>query len=182
MQNNKQASANTETLSPLTITPVGWVESPLTAPSLKGSKDGIAHRDGKMPEITEAEVESRIVLDPAYTGLIEGIEEFSHALVIYWPHLLPAEGRRAVKVHPAGFKDLPLVGVFATCSPARPNPLLVTVVKVLSREDNVLNVFGLEAVDKSPILDIKPYSKYYLSREDVTIAPWMKALEDKFRD
>jgi tRNA (Thr-GGU) A37 N-methylase len=85
-------------------------------------------------------------------------------------------------VHPAGFKDLPLVGVFATCSPARPNPLLVTVVKVISREDNVLNVFGLEAVDKSPILDIKPYSKHYLSREDVTIAPWMKALEDKFRD
>jgi tRNA (Thr-GGU) A37 N-methylase len=74
------------------------------------------------------------------------------------------------------------VGVFATCSPARPNPILVTAVKVLGVHANVLTVQGLEAVDRSPVLDIKPYNRNYMEMEDLKVADWMERIEQERRE
>ena len=70
-----------------------------------------------------------------------------------------------------------MVGVFATCSPARPNPILVTTVRIIEKKENTLQVQGLEAVDGSPIIDIKPYTATYCSAEDVRISNWMHQIE-----
>jgi tRNA (Thr-GGU) A37 N-methylase len=72
-----------------------------------------------------------------------------------------------------GRNDLPLVGIFATCSPARPNPVCAMVVRLLERKGNVLKVQGLDAIDGSPLIDIKPYNPSYYAAEDVKVADWM---------
>jgi len=105
-----------------------------------------------------------------------GIEGFSHILVLYWPHLVDPERRNLKIVHPMGRKDLPQQGIFATCSPARPNPVLVSVVPLLERLGNVLKVQGLDAVDGSPILDIKPYVQPHCGVERATVPPWMEKI------
>ena len=75
-----------------------------------------------------------------------------------------------------GREDLPLQGVFATCSPARPNPILVSAVQLLGRNGDVLKVKGLDAVDGSPIIDVKPYSQHYLRVENPRIPAWMEQI------
>ena len=72
-----------------------------------------------------------------------------------------------------GRKDLPLQGIFATCSPARPNPVLVSAVPLLERVGNILKVKGLEAVDGSPLIDIKPYNPSTYRVTDPTLPAWM---------
>lgn len=162
------------------LTPVGRISSPFKAPSLKGSKDGIKVSDERQPSRREHDEDSEIIIKDEYAELLDGIADFSHAVVIYWPHLLPVEGRKARKVYPAGITDMPLTGVFATCSPARPNPLLTTVVEVLEHSGNVLKVHGLEAVDGSPVLDIKPYNRHYMLRPEAKAAEWMEQLDERF--
>ena len=102
-------------------------------------------------------VESEILVNAALTEALDRIDEYSHLVVLYWMHKLEPSQRSIQKVHPRGRQDLPLVGVFASRSPARPNPIGMTTVKLMSRQDNVLQVIGLDAVDATPVLDIKPY-------------------------
>ena len=162
----------------ISLTPVGFVTSPLKTPSLKA--DGKDLSQQRAVRRAENGVISHLVINREFSPLLDGIEEFSHLLVIYWPHLLPVKARATQKIHPAGFQDLPLTGVFATLSPARPNPLLATVVELLGREENLLVVKGLEAVDRTPVLDIKPYSRHYLYRDNARYAPWMEHLDRLF--
>jgi tRNA (Thr-GGU) A37 N-methylase len=75
-----------------------------------------------------------------------------------------------------GRKDLPLVGIFATCSPARPNPLCAIVVRLLERNGNRLKVEGLDAIDGSPVIDIKPYNPSYYDAGEVRIPPWLEQI------
>ena len=92
---------------------------------------------------------------PAYTEGLDGIEQFSHLTIVYWLNRSQWNGR--LKVHPRGRSDLPLTGVFATRSPVRPNPIAVSVVRLVSRDGNELTVAGLDAFNETPILDIKPF-------------------------
>ncbi len=90
------------------------------------------------------------------------------------------EGRYHPKVHPGGRKDYPLVGVFATRLPARPNPICVTTAELLERKGNVLKVRGLDAVDGSPLVDIKPHLPSYDAPSNVRLPDWVKALTSYF--
>jgi len=76
-----------------------------------------------------------------------------------------------------GRKEFPLVGIFSTCSPARPNPVLTTVVRLCGRKGNTLTVTGLDAVDGSPVVDIKPYVKDFYPQDRVLIPEWMQRLQ-----
>jgi tRNA (Thr-GGU) A37 N-methylase len=80
-----------------------------------------------------------------------------------------------------GRRDLPEVGIFSTCSPARPNPVLTTVVRLIRREKNVLTVTGLDAIDGSPVIDIKPYVSEFYPREGVRIPAWMEQIQEEIR-
>jgi len=120
---------------------------------------------------------SDLIIDEDLVGIADGLEDFSHMIVLYWAHLVPPDASSSlIKVHPLGREDFPLVGVFATCSPIRPNAICITVVRLLERKGNMLRVTGLDAIDGSPILDIKPYSPGYLRVEDAKIAGWMQKL------
>lgn len=155
---------------------VGVVKSQLTEPSLVPEHGDLTWKTRVGRAAEERAVVSEIWIDDAFTGILDGIEEFSHILVLYWAHRISEEGRSIVKAHPMGRKDLPLVGIFATCSPARPNPLCAIVVQLLERDGNLLKVQGLDAIDGSPIIDIKPYNPSYYDAGEVRIPTWLEQI------
>jgi tRNA-Thr(GGU) m(6)t(6)A37 methyltransferase TsaA len=115
---------------------------------------------------------SEIVIDPNLTEGLDKLTEFSHITVIYFMH--QSHKPAPMKVHPKYHKGATLVGVFASRSPDRPNPLGKTIVKLLERHNNVLKVQGLDAMDGSPVIDIKPYIPEIDSAADAKVPPWMK--------
>jgi tRNA-Thr(GGU) m(6)t(6)A37 methyltransferase TsaA len=121
------------------LQPIGVVRSPV---SEKGLRDF-------------SSVVSTIAVREEFAEALDGIEGFSHIVVLYWFHL--SEEPTSLKVHPRGDPRNPLRGIFATCSPVRPNPLGMTTVRLLERQGNELRVQGLDAVDGTPVVDIKPY-------------------------
>ena len=165
----------------VTLYPVGVISSPIKEPILKAGASDLEmneHRESiKEHQRAIKKTISTITIMQEYQELLDGIEDFSHALILYWPHLLEPERRTLKKVHPMGRKDLPLTGIFATRSPARPNPVLVSVVRILEREENVLKVMGLEAVEGSPVLDIKPHISAYDSKETPKVSSWMEQIQ-----
>ncbi|MFO7601769.1 MAG: tRNA (N6-threonylcarbamoyladenosine(37)-N6)-methyltransferase TrmO [Candidatus Desulfacyla sp.] len=163
----------------MTLKPVGVVRSPIKEPSLVARTGDLNWEDEAPPASHADDRTSDIIIHPEYMDLLQGIEDFSHLLVLYWAHKVDAEGRRLTKVHPMGRKDLPLVGVFSTCSPARPNPVLAIAVRLLERNGPALRVTGLDAVDGSPVIDIKPYLPSYYSVPDAKLSAWMKQLMDE---
>jgi tRNA-Thr(GGU) m(6)t(6)A37 methyltransferase TsaA len=109
------------------------------------------------PEMISNSV-SLLILDEDYRPALDGIERCRYLLVVY--HIDRSPGYRE-KVHPMADPGTPKRGVFATRSPCRPNPIGITVVKVLGIEKASIEVTGLDALNGSPILDIKPYEEYY---------------------
>ena len=117
-------------------------------------------------------VVSDIVIDSSLTEALDGLEEFSHIIVLYWMHQVSATGQLPTKIHPMGKQELPLVGLFATRSPHRPNPIGKTTVKLLQRQGNILRVEGLDAIDGTQVIDIKPYIPGYDSVTDAKVPQW----------
>jgi len=169
----------------LKIEPIGVVRSSISAPSLVAKKEGIELQESLEEVVArhraQREKVSEIVIEPCWQELLDGIEGFSHLVVLFWAHLLPEERRSLHKVHPMGVRDNPLTGIFATRSPARPNPVLMTVVRLLSRQGNVLRVTGLDAVDNSPVVDIKPYVPEAIPPEEVQVPAWMARIQRQHR-
>jgi tRNA (adenine37-N6)-methyltransferase len=87
------------------------------------------------------------------------IESFSHAEIIFYFHLVDESKIEIKSRHPRNNKDLPKVGIFAQWGKNRPNRIGTTMVKILKRVGNQLHVQGLDAIDGTPILDIKPVMK-----------------------
>lgn len=119
-------------------------------------------------------VASDIIIIPRYIRALDGIECFSHIIVVFWLHKTKIYERSIMKVHPRKDPSLPLIGVFATRSPARPNPIGITTVKLVKKESNILTVVGLDAIDGSPVLDIKPYLPEAFAQSEVTLPKWIK--------
>jgi tRNA-Thr(GGU) m(6)t(6)A37 methyltransferase TsaA len=124
------------------------------------------------------EIDSRVVIDEQWVEGLEGLAEFSHVVVLFWLDR-PRETKIPLKVHPEAKGDLPLVGLFATRTPHRPNPIGMTSVQLLRVEGNSLHVRGLDAFDGTPVLDIKPY----LPRGDVkgkaSVPGWLHDLWER---
>ena len=121
------------------------------------------------------EVVSELILDANLEEATEGLEQFSHIIVVFWMHKVPPERGIPTKIHPRGRQDLPLVGLLATRAPYRPNPVGVSVVKLLERRGNVLKVKGLDAINGTPIIDIKPYLPFD-GVVNVTFPQWVAKL------
>jgi tRNA-Thr(GGU) m(6)t(6)A37 methyltransferase TsaA len=122
---------------PITFTPIGYVESNFDAPTT--------------PE-TIAAAESRIVVAPEFVEGLTGLEAGQQVMVVFYFHLVQAY---ALLQYPRGDRSRPKRGVFALHTPYRPNPIGVTVVDLLSVQGNVLRVRGLDALNGTPVLDIK---------------------------
>jgi tRNA-Thr(GGU) m(6)t(6)A37 methyltransferase TsaA len=143
-------------------------------PSMTLKAIGIVKNEVKQPLQQDWEkVVSEIVVDSSLTEALDNLDDFSHIIVIYWMHRVAATGELPTKVHPRGRQELPLVGLFATRSPRRPNPVGVATVRLLERRNNILKVEGLDAIDGTPVIDIKPYTPRYDSAANAGAAPWI---------
>lgn len=121
-----------------------------------------------------ATVTSEIHLAPEYAPGLQGLEGFSHVLVVFF--LDRAQGfdlKKQLLRRPRGMEDLQELGVFAQRTKYRPNPIGVTAVKLLGIEGNVVRVQALDALDGTPVLDIKPYMPPFDRVDDVTMPPWV---------
>jgi len=124
------------------LRPIGWVRS-----ALKRAAD--APKQG-----SEGAPDARIEIEPAFARGLDGIEPGQDIVILTWLH--QAE-REVLVVHPRDDLTRPLTGVFATRSADRPNPIGLHRVKVLKmRADGILEVRGLEAIDGTPVVDLKP--------------------------
>jgi len=104
------------------------------------------------------EDEAKICIFPEYCAGLKGVKDFSHLIILYWIHLRDREEeRRTLLVFPRRHKVNVEMGVFATRSPSRPNPIGLCVVELVKVENCVLTVKELDALENSPIIDIKPY-------------------------
>jgi tRNA-Thr(GGU) m(6)t(6)A37 methyltransferase TsaA len=93
---------------------------------------------------------------PEFMDGIQGLAVGAEVLVLTWLH---QADRSVIKCVPRNNYDAPLVGVFSTRSPDRPNPIGIHNVKILSLSDNLISVSGLEVIDGTPLIDIKPVWK-----------------------
>ncbi|MBI4571403.1 MAG: tRNA (N6-threonylcarbamoyladenosine(37)-N6)-methyltransferase TrmO [Chloroflexi bacterium] len=142
---------------PVSLRPVGVVRNRVVLPR----PDGWEH------------VRSDIIVRDDLTPALDGIEAYSHVIVVFACHLVPEE-ERLLRLHPRGDARLSEQGVLATRSQLRPNPIGVAVVPLLRRRRNVLRVRGLDAVDGTPVLDIKPYLPSYDAVPDVRMPDWAR--------
>lgn len=125
----------------ITLNPVGIVKSEI--------------KDGKI--MPPSGVTAKIEVFPKYKEALDRIAESSHLWILSWLHEAPRNTMKVVpmKVNPLSDE----FGVFAIRCPARPNPIALTLVELNKVEDNILYVTGLDAIDGTPVLDIKPYIK-----------------------
>ena len=115
-----------------------------------------------------------IEIDVKYEDAILGLNEFSHVLVCYWLHKNDnPETREILQVYPRGDTQNPLHGVFATRSPVRPNLIGLSICKILSIEDNIIQIDTIDAYDGSPVIDLKPYIPDIDSEEDAQVPEWV---------
>jgi tRNA-Thr(GGU) m(6)t(6)A37 methyltransferase TsaA len=171
-----------ERLPRMTLRPVGVVKSKIKEPSLVVKSGDLDWRGALEDAKKERRAISEIVISDDLTGILDGIEEFSHILVVYWSNLASQGDRSLTRGHPMGRKNLPEVGIFATCSPARPNPICVSAVPLLERNGNSVKVRGLDAVDGSPVVDIKPYVPSYYAVKKARVGNWVTQIEKEFAE
>jgi tRNA-Thr(GGU) m(6)t(6)A37 methyltransferase TsaA len=118
---------------------------------------GTAHTDAaSIPRHwTVSDVEGTLVIDPAYSEGLSDIAAGQRIVVLFHFHQSPPFSKDLLKQTPP-HREQPL-GVFSICSPRRPNPIGLSVLEVLARDQNVLHVRGMDMLDGTPILDIKPF-------------------------
>ena len=131
---------------------------------------------GKIKREGWESVVSEVILDKKFEGALEGVEDYSHLLILFWLSRVRKAGRKMKKIHPKSRQDLPLVGVFATRTQYRPNPIGLTLVKLLGRKKNVLKVRGLDALNGTPVIDIKPISPYHEFLKRTRVPKWYNQL------
>ena len=120
-------------------------------------------------------IESAIELEPEFAPGLEGLAEFSHALVIFYLHEDPGDPP-AIQRRPRGRDDMPLLGVFAQRGRMRPNPIGVTAVPIVRVEPGRLIVRALDAIDGTPVLDVKPYFREFDRIEAPRAPEWVGRL------
>jgi tRNA-Thr(GGU) m(6)t(6)A37 methyltransferase TsaA len=126
------------------------------------------------------EVVSEIILDSKFTKGLKGLEEFSHAVIIFYMHKSTFNIETDLQRRPQGRDDMPLRGTFSQRAKHRPNPIGITTVKVLSVQENILLVQGLDAVDGTPVLDIKPYFPPFDMKKEAKAPEWVDILMEKY--
>ncbi len=136
---------------------------------------GIVHSPVKEPEKREwDEVVSEIRIDRKLLKALKGLEDFSHIIVLYFFSRSKTGVR--LQTHPKGREDLPLVGMFATRSPHRPNPIGLTICRLIRRDGTRITVKGLDAIDGTPVIDIKPYIPDNDLVKSAGVPEWVKKL------
>ena len=134
---------------------------------------GFVSRTSQHENDRDRSLMAKVVLDEALTPALDGIEDWSHIYVIFWLDRVNHK-EEPVLHHPNSG-----LGIFAARSPIHPNPIGLTLVELVKREENVLWVRGLDAHDETPVLDIKPYpdwEKDLIVVTDFRIPEWLRRI------
>ena len=116
----------------------------------------------------------RIEVYKEYRDALLGLDDFSHITVCYWFHENDTpEKRNTMQVHPKKDKQNPLRGVFATHSPLRPNLIALSICKILSIKDTTIFIEKIDALDGSPVIDIKCFIPSRALKSDIKLPDWV---------
>jgi len=149
----------------ITMQPIGLVQSPRHA----------AEDDNW------GTVESSITLAPELPEeMLTGMETFSHLEIIFYMHQLTPDSICQGTRHPRENPAWPKIGIYAQRGRNRPNQIGCSIVKLLNRSGRTLVVQGLDAIDGTPVLDIKPVFQEYLPREPIRQPSWVSELMEKY--
>ena len=129
-------------MTEISFTPIGVIHSPFSQPQGTPIQPGAA-----------AGVSGTVELDPTYIEGLQGLDGFSHIMLLYHFHLA-----KTYQPHVKPFMDDAAHGLFATRAPARPNPIGVSVVELVRIDGATLHLRGVDIVDGTPLLDIKPFA------------------------
>lgn len=122
------------------------------------------------------QIVSDITIDASLAAGLKGLEEFSHVIVVFHLDEAHFDITKHLVRHPRGRSDMPEVGIFAQRAKDRPNPIGITVVRLIEVKSDGIVVQGLDAINGTPVLDIKPYFPQYDLRTGVTVPPWVETL------
>lgn len=147
-------------MSSIQLNPIGHVVSLVT--------DKVDENWGK--------VIARIELLKEYSGGLIGLENFSHIIVITFLNEAKFENAKHLKRRPRGIASMPELGIFSQRAKDRPNPIGVTAVEIIKVGSDFLEVKGLDAIHKTPVLDIKPYFPQFDRIENPIVPEWVNIL------
>ena len=137
--------------------PIGIVHSPFVKP-----------QNIPIQSVASEDTKGSIEVAREYVEGLKDLEGFSHIILIYHFHL---SNHYSLTVKP--YLDENLHGVFSTRAPARPNPIGVSIVRLIKIEDNIIHIQDLDIIDGTPLLDIKPYVPKFDNRKTTKIG-WLK--------
>ncbi len=124
--------------------------------------------------VSKKEEATWIEIFEPYNDALLGLEGFSHIQVLFWFHENDtADRRKTLRVHPRKDKKIPLTGVFATHSPLRPNLIGLTICKIKSIQGRRIEIEDIDALDGTPVIDVKCYIPGSASGSDVRVPSWV---------
>ena len=144
----------------MNCTPIGIVRSPVT--------EGVDSGWGG--------VVSEIHIDRELSAGLAGLDSFSHIVVVFDMHKSTWAPGNDLARRPRGRADMPHLGIFCQRAKHRPNPIGITTVRLLGVDGNVLKVQGLDAIDGTPVLDIKPYFPQFDEASGCRMPEWVERL------
>ncbi|MBI2558720.1 tRNA (N6-threonylcarbamoyladenosine(37)-N6)-methyltransferase TrmO [Candidatus Woesearchaeota archaeon] len=145
-------------MNEITLKPIGFVKNNVKEPRFGNFANEV----------------SEIIIDKKFTEALDGIDDYSHVIIVYW---MDKVKDYVIKHQPQGNPNVPIVGIFACRCPARPNPIAITTVKLLEHNGNKIKVKGLDVVGGTPVIDIKPYWPQYDKVENEKVPDWVNKLE-----
>ncbi len=146
----------------ITMQPIGWIES-----ERKSIED-----DNWGNVISTIKLDSLFLAEDATKGL----EEFSHLVVVFYMHKVSEEKIQTGARHPRNQKDWPKVGIFAQRAKGRPNRIGVSTCPIIKVDGLNITVQGLDAIDQTPVLDLKPYFTEFSPKEKNKQPLWSSEL------
>ena len=144
----------------ITLKPVGFVSSPV-----------IQRVDENWGQVV-----SRVILEPQYSNGLKGLDGFSHAIIVTYLHESSYNPEKHLRRRPRGLESMPELGIFSQRAKNRPNPIGITAVEILEVGENYLEVQGLDVVNETPVLDIKPYYPQYDRIDSSSVPEWVSEL------
>jgi len=146
------------------INPIGIIHSP------HQSVDGMPIQPGGASEVA-----GHVIVDEEYVDGLKDLDGFSHIYLLYCFHKVAR-----TEMHVTPFMDKQERGVFATRSPLRPNHIGISIVRLISVEENQIFVKGIDILDKTPLLDIKPYIEQFDAVQN-SVSGWLQASDEEIR-
>lgn len=123
---------------------------------------------------------SEIIIEEQYEQGLTGLAEFSHLIVVYYLDKASFNLEKHLIRRPQNREDMPMVGILSQRAKDRPNPIGITSVEIQAVNKNIITVKGLDAIDNTPVIDIKPYYPMYDCKMNAVVPEWVKRLMENY--